>query len=161
MFGYKLSYRIKVWRVYWRRWKNSLDNHITPDENKISTPFQEKGIKLWRLCLKDNSTKLAFNTNGIRQIEKENLLLVFQHNPSGESVMTIMDINENNKNIYELNILNKQSIYVCDLFDDEMDKRMSLVESTKRQIIETDLDNLLVAQETLLRTKIQKNNSQQ
>ena len=156
MFGYKLGYRIKVWRVYWRRWKNSLDNRITPDENKITTPFQEKGIKLWRLCLKDNATKLAFNTTGIRQIEKENLLLVFQHNSSGESVMTIMDINDSNKNIYELNILNKQSNYVCDLFDDEMDKRMSLVEKTKRQIIETDLDNLLVVQENLLKIKIQK-----
>jgi hypothetical protein len=87
---------------------------------------------------------------------EQNLLLVFQHNPSGESVMTIMDINDNNKNIYELNILNKQSNYVCDLFDDEMDKRMSLVESTKRQIIETDLDNLLVVQENLLKIKIQK-----
>ena len=156
MFRYKLSYRIKVWRVYWRRWKNRLDNSITPDENKIITPFQEKGIKLWRLCLKDSSTKLAFNTNGVRQIEKENLLLVFQHNPSGESVMTIMDIHDSNKNIYELNILNRQSNYVCDLFDDEMDKRMSLVESTKRQIIETDLDNLLVVQENLLKIKVQK-----
>ena len=156
MFRYKLSYRIKVWRVYWRRWKNRLDNSITPDENKIITPFQEKGIKLWRLCLKDSSTKLAFNTNGVRQIEKENLLLVFQHNPSGESVMTIMDINDSNKNIYELNILNRQSNYVCDLFDDEMDKRMSLVDSTKRQIIETDLDNLLVVQENLLKIKVQK-----
>ena len=156
MFRYKLSYRIKVWRVYWRRWKNRLDNSITPDENKIITPFQEKGIKLWRLCLKDSSAKLAFNTNGVRQIEKENLLLVFQHNLSGESIMTIMDINDNYKNIYELNILNRQSNYVCDLFDDEMDKRMSLVESTKRQIIETDLDNLLIVQENLLKIKIQK-----
>ncbi len=156
MFGYKIGYRIKVCRVYWRRWKNRLDNSITPDENKIITPFQEKGIKLWRLCLKDSSTKLAFNTNGVRQIEKENLLLVFQHNLSGESVMTIMDINDNNKNIYELNILNRQSLYVCDLFDDEMDKRMSLVEKTKRQIIETDLDNLVVVQENLLKIKIQK-----
>ena len=156
MLGYTLRYRIKRWRVYWRRWKNSLDNRITPDEYKIVTPFQEKGIKLWRLCLKDNSTKLAFNTNGIRQIEKENLLLVFQHNPSGESVMTIMDISDSSKNIYELNILSKQSAYVCDLFDDEMDKRMSLVESTKREIIETDLDNLLIAQESLLRNKPKK-----
>ena len=156
MFGYKLSYRIKVWRVYWRRWKNRLDNSITPDENKMTTPFQEKGIKLWRLCLKDSAAKLAFNTTGVRQIEKENLLLVFQHNPGGESVMTIMDINESSKNIYELNILTKQSNYVCDLFDDEMDKRMSLVESTKRQIIETDLDNLLIVQENLLKIKIQK-----
>jgi hypothetical protein len=37
-----------------------------------------------------------------------------------------------------------------------MDKRMSLVEKTKRQIIETDLDNLVVVQENLLKIKIQK-----
>ena len=154
MFRYKLRYRIKRLRVYWRRWKDSLDNRITSEENKVLTPFQEKAIKLWRLCLRDKSSKLAFNTNGVRQIEKENLLLVFQHNPSGESVMTIMDINENNKNIYELNILNRQSSYICDIFDDEMDKRMYLVESTKRQIIETDLDKLLVAQENLLKKSI-------
>lgn len=154
MFRYKLRYRIKRLRVYWRRWKDSLDNRITSEENKVLTPFQEKAIKLWRLCLRDKSSKLAFNTNGVRQIEKENLLLVFQHNPSGESVMTIMDINENNKNIYELNILNRQSSYICDIFDDEMDKRMYLVESTKRQIIETDLDKLLVAQENLLKKNI-------
>jgi len=156
MLGYKLSYRMKRWRVYWRRWKNSLDNRITPEEYKIVSPFQEKGIKLWRLCLKDNSAKLGFNTNGVRQIEKDNLLLVFQHNPSGESVMTIMDINSSNKNIYELNIPNKQSNYVCDLFDDEMDKRMSLAERTKRNIIETDLDNLLIVQENLLKNKLKK-----
>jgi hypothetical protein len=156
MLGYKLRYRMKRWRVYWRRWKNSLDNRITPEEYKIVSPFQEKGIKLWRLCLKDNSSKLGFNTNGVRQIEKDNLLLVFQHNPSGESVMTIMDINSSNKNIYELNIPNKQSNYVCDLFDDEMDKRMSLAERTKRNIIETDLDNLLIVQENLLKNKIKK-----
>ena len=156
MFGYRLSYRIKRMRVYWRRWKDSLDNRITPEESRITTPFQEKAIKLWRLCLKDGSTKLAFNTNGIRQIEKENLLLVFQHNSSGESVMTIMDINDSSKNIYELNILSKQSLYVCDLFDDEMDRRMCMADSAKRQMIETDLDNLVLAQEGKLKNKAQK-----
>ena len=108
------------------------------------------------MCLKDTEAKLAFNTNGVRQIEKENLLLVFQHNPSGESVMTIMDINENSKNIYELNILSKQSLYVCDLFDDEMDRRMFMADSAKRHMIETDLDNLVTLQEGKLKNKSPK-----
>ena len=151
-----MSYRIKRLRVHWRRWKSNLDNRITPEESRIVTPFQEKGIKLWRLCLKDTEAKLAFNTNGVRQIEKENLLLVFQHNPSGESVMTIMDINENSKNIYELNILSKQSLYVCDLFDDEMDRRMFMADSAKRHMIETDLDNLVTLQEGKLKNKSPK-----
>jgi hypothetical protein len=156
MFGYRLSYRIKRLRVRWRRWKDSLDNRISPEESRTVTPFQEKAIRLWRLCLKDGESKLAFNTNGIRQIEKENLLLVFQHNSSGESVMTIMDINESSKNIYELNIMSKPSLYVCDLFDDEMDRRMYMADSAKRKMIETDLDNLVTFQEGKLKNKTGK-----
>lgn len=157
MFGYRIGYRIKRLRVHWRRWKNRLDNSITPEESRLLTPFQEKAIKLWRLCLRDREAKLAFNTNGVRQIDKENLLIVFQHNPSGESVLTIMDIDDaKKKNIYELSIPNKHSSYVCGLFDDEMDKRMSIAESTKRQIIETDLDSLLEQQEAKIKNKDKK-----
>ena len=65
MFGYKIGYRIKVWRVYWRRWKNRLDNSITPDENKIITPFQEKGIKLlsYPFCLFYRTDNIMFGNN--------------------------------------------------------------------------------------------------
>jgi hypothetical protein len=152
MFGYKLGYRIKRFKVRWRQWRENIGGKMISDE-RTSTPFQEKAIRLWRLCLKDSESKLAFNTNGIRQIEKENLLLVFQHNSTGESVMTIMDINDNSKNIYELNILSKSSTYVCDLFDDEMDRRMYMADNEKRKMIETDLDNLVTFQEGKLKNK--------
>jgi len=153
MFRYKLSWRFKRLRVRWRQWKRRFDNSITPEQNKTITPFQEKSIRLWKLLLKDKNTKLAFNTFGIRQIEKDNLLLVFQHNPTGESVMTIMDINETSHNLYELHIPVKNSLYVCDLFDGEMDKRMSDTESKKRFIIESDLDKLLQQEEKNLKRK--------
>ena len=149
----KFNWRIKRLRVRWRQWKRRFDNSITPEQNKTITPFQEKSIRLWKLLLKDKNTKLAFNTFGIRQIEKDNLLLVFQHNPTGDSVMTIMDINETNHNLYELHIPVKNSLYVCDLFDDEMDKRMSDTESKKRFIIESDLDKLLQQEEKNLKRK--------
>ena len=152
MFGYKLSYRIKRLRVRWRRWRCSIDEKIIPEEGRTATPFQEKAIRLWRLCLKYQESKLGFNTNGVRQIEKENLLMVFQHNPGGESVMSIVDISDNSKNIYELNILSKPSSYVCDLFDDEMDRRMRIADSAKRKLIETDLDNLVTLQESKLKS---------
>ena len=153
MFGYKISYRFKRLRVKWRQWRNSIGDTMSFDENKVITPFQEKAIRLWKLVLKDSESQLAFNTYGIRQIEKDNLLLVFQHNSAGESVMTIMDTKESNNNLYELHIPLKHSIYVCDLFDGEMDKRMSNVESKKRFIIETDLDNLIKEEEKNLKRK--------
>jgi len=148
----KINWKIKKIRVRWRQWKRKFDSSITLEQKTIS-PFQEKSIRLWKLLLKDKNTKLAFNTYGIRQIEKDNLLLVFQHNPTSESVMTIMDINETNHNLYELNIPVKNSLYVCDLFDDEMDKRMRNVESKKRSIIETDLDNLIKEEEKNIKIK--------
>ena len=153
MFGYKLGYRFKRIRVKWRQWRNSIGNTMSFDENKVITPFQEKAIRLWKLVLKDGESQLAFNTYGIRQVEKGNLLLVFQHNSTGESVMTIMDTKESNNNLYELHIPLKHSIYVCDLFDDEMDKRMNNVETKKRFIIETDLDNLIKEEERNIKRK--------
>ena len=153
MFGYKISYRFKRLRVKWRQWKNSIGDTMSFDENKVITPFQEKAIRLWKLVLKDKDSKLAFNTYGIRQVEKGNLLLVFQHNSTDESTMTIMDTKESNNNLYELHIPLKHSIYVCDLFDDEMDKRMNNVETKKRFIIETDLDNLIKEEERNIKRK--------
>jgi hypothetical protein len=151
MFGYKLSWRLKRLRVRWRKWRRSIDNSIVSSEDKVITPFQEKAIRLWKLVLKDKNSKLAFNTYGIRQIELENLLLVFQHNPTGESIITIMDVNDVNHNLYELHIPVKNSLYICDQFDSEMDKRMNDVENKRRNIIETDLDNLLQQQEKRLK----------
>jgi hypothetical protein len=153
MLGFKLSYRFKRLQVRWRKWRRSIGDTMSFDETKVITPFQEKAIRLWKLVLKDTNSKLAFNTYGIRQIEKDNLLIVFQHNTTGESVMTIMDTKESNNNLYELHIPLKQSMYVCDLFDGEMDKRMNNVESKKRSIIETDLDNLIKEEEKNIKKK--------
>ena len=144
---WKFSWRIKRLRVKCRQWRSSINNSIKPGDN-IVTPFAEKSIRLWKLILKDKTSKMGFNTWGIRQIERGNLLLVFQHNPTSESIMTIMDINDNNHNIYELHINIKQSMHVSELFDNEMDKRMNESESKKRNIIETDLDKLLKEEES-------------
>ena len=154
MFGYKLSYRIKRLRVKWRQWRRSIGDTMSFEESKAITPFQEKAIRLWRLVLKDSDSKLEFNTHGIRQVTKGNLLLVFEHNTTGESIITIMDTKENNNNnLYELHIPLKYSIYICDVFDSEMDKRMNNSESKKRSIIETDLDNLIKEEEKNLKRK--------
>lgn len=151
MFGYKLGYRIKRLRVKWRNWKTRFDNRIGP-ENQLTTAYQEKAIRLWRLVLKDEESKLGVNTNGVRQIERDNLLMVFQYTDGNtDSILTIMNITENGNHIYELHIYPKQSHNVCDYFDDEMDRRMSKSEKTKRIIIETDLDKLVNFQDIKLK----------
>ena len=146
-----ISYKIKKLRVRWRKFTNSFNKRIAPEQSNI-TPYQEKAIRLWKLVLKDKNSKLAVNTYGVRQIEKENLLLVFQCNPNNnDSVLTIMDITENGNNLYELQIPNRKSNQICNYFDDEMERRMNIVETTKRNIIETDLDKLVNYQDLQLK----------
>jgi len=146
MFGYKLGYRIKRLRVKWRQWKKSLDKRISP-EDQTTSPHQDKAIRLWKLLLKDTESKLGISTQGVRQIEKDNLLMVFQYSDSNSnSILSIMDVN-----VYELSIPPKQSITICDYFDDEMDRRMDKSVTTKRIIIETDLDKLVNYQDIQLK----------
>lgn len=151
MFGYKLGYRLKRLKVKWRQWKNSFDKRIGP-EDQTTSPYQDKAIRLWKLTLKDTESKLGVSTQGVRQIEKDNLLIIFQYTDSNSnSILTIMD-----NNVYELSIPPKQSITICDYFDDEMDRRMDKSVSAKRVIIETDLDKLVNSQDIQL--KKQKGN---
>ena len=151
MFGYKLGYRLKRLKVKWRQWKNYFDKRISP-EDQTTSPYQDKAIRLWKLTLKDTESKLGVSTQGVRQIEKDNLLIIFQYTDSNSnSILTIMD-----NNVYELSIPPKQSITICDYFDDEMDRRMNRSVSAKRVIIETDLDKLVNSQDIQL--KKQKGN---
>lgn len=141
--------RFKRIQVLWRKWIKSLDKSITLDNQKLS-PYQEKAIRLWRLCLKDDNTKMAYNTLGVRQIEKDNLFITYTPADNGSYVMTIMDINDDRKNLFEIHIPSKHSEYSIDLFDTEMKKRMMKVENTKRSIIENDIDKLLEKEKSLI-----------
>ena len=144
-----INYKIKKLKVRWRRFIRRFDKGLYPHKEYRISPYQEKGIRLWKLMLKDQNSKLGVNTYGVRQIEKENLLLVFNSigNSNDDSVLTIMDVNESGNNVYELHLGNRQAISICNKFDIEMDRRMYRAESAKRLLIESDLDRLLILQE--------------
>ena len=146
------KFRIKRIQVLWRKWRLSLDKSITMENQKLST-YQEKAIRLWRLCLKDDNTKLAYNTLGIRQLEKENLFITYTPAGNGSYIITIMDISGDRKNLYEVHIPSKHTDYAGDMFDAEMEKRMRKVENTKRAIIESDIDKLIEQEEKILMSK--------
>lgn len=166
MKGYKLysknnnesllgKFRSKRIQVLWRKWTQSVDKSITLDNNKLS-PYQEKVIKLWRLSLKDDNTRLAYNTLGVRQIEKGNLFITYTPVGNGNYTMTIMDIGVDKKNLFEVHIPSKHTQYAEDVFDDEMAKRMKKVENTKRSIIESDIDKLIEEEEKNIVNKHRK-----
>lgn len=147
-----ISYRIKRLKVRWRRFTRRFSPNIYPEKDYRISPYQEKGIRLWRMTLKDPSSRLGVSTFGVRQVDRENLVMVFQDFGAGDdSILTIMDTNDNGNNLYELHISRRHTVMVCEAFDSEMDRRMNRVESAKRLLIESDLDNLLQSQERRMR----------
>lgn len=142
MSRYKFKYRGKRFLVKWYRWRRSIDSRLEPDKAKL-TLFEEKAIRLWRMCLKDKETKLAYNSSGIRQLEKEDLFMIFKPSGNSDYIITIMDITTERKNVYEIHIPSKHAGDVCDYFDIELEKRMRETENAKRSILVDDLDRLL------------------
>ena len=149
-----IDYKIKRLKVRWRRFMRRFDKRLYPEKEHRISPYQEKAIRLWRMTLKDPSSRLGVNTFGVRQVDRENLVIVFQDfgGANDDSVLTIMDTNDNGNNLYELHISKRHAGMVCEAFDDEMDRRMNRVESAKRLLIESDLDNLLKSQEKRMRS---------
>jgi hypothetical protein len=144
-----IKHRYYRFLVRWRKWKQKIE----PIDNTTLRTFEEKSIRLWRYCLKDDETQLTYNSDGVRQIEKDDIIMIFKPNTDHNYLMTIMHVDDDKKNLYEIHIPNRHSIYVCDIFDLEMNKRMGNAENSKRLISENDIDRLIEQQETILRNK--------
>jgi hypothetical protein len=150
-----ISWRIKRLKVSWRRLTRRFGATMYPEKQYKISPYQEKAIRLWKMLLKDKECRLGVNSYGVRQIEKGDLLMVFQsaNGTNDDSVLTIMDVTDSGNNLYELHISYKSACNVCESFDTEMDRRMNDAENIRRSIIETDLDKLLRRQEDRFRSQ--------
>lgn len=152
---YKIKYRVLRGLVMWKNWRQSIDNKMTNERSKIS-PYEEKAIRLWKMLLKDEDTKMSYNSFGVRQIEKENIFMIFQHSGNNDYIMTLMDVNENGRSLYELHFPQKHADIVSDYFDDELERRMKKTENNKRHIIENDIDKLIKVEEDILLNRKKK-----
>ena len=153
---YKINYRWKRARVMWRSWRRSIDNSIKPESSKL-TPYESKGIRLWKICLRDEETQMAYNSYGVRQIEKDNIFIILSPaNGSDKYIMTIMDITSERRSLYELNIEGRHANSTCEAFDIEMEKRMNKAQNSKRDLIETDIDKLIQAQDKIIQKQIKE-----
>jgi hypothetical protein len=147
----RIKYRFKKLRVRWRRWKRSLDNSIKPESSKL-TPYEEKGLRLWKMVIRDEDTQMAYNSYGVRQIEKDTLFITMTpNNGSDRFTMTIMDITSSRRSLYELHVDGKPASAAIESFDVEMQRRMKKVEMSKRNLIETDIDKLIQSQDKSLK----------
>jgi hypothetical protein len=155
----KIKYKYIRFIIKFRNFRESTGSKIINLSERSISPYEEKAIRLWRMLLRDENTKMSYNSNGVRQIEKENVLMVFQHGGGNDYIMTLMDVSETGKSLYELRFPQKHADVVSDYFDDELEKRMKKSENNKRNIIENDIDKLIKEEEIILinRKKIRSN----
>ena len=146
----RFKFRWKRIRVMWRRWKRKVDS-LKPDYS-IQTDYEEKGLRLWKMVIRDEDTQMAYNSEGTRQIEKDTLFItVTPNNSIDRYTMTIMDISGSRRSLYELHVEGKSAAMAIESFDDEMQRRMKKVENNKRRLIETDIDKLIQSQDKSLK----------
>lgn len=141
-----LKYKWLRFRVVLRTLAKSLDDRMSVHDKEL-TPYEEKAIRLWKLLLKDKETQMAFSSSGTRQIQRDNVFMIFQSHGNNDHIMTIVDTTEGRRSLYELHIPQKNAHIVCDYFDDEMERRMAKAEKDARSIIENDIDSLLQIEE--------------
>ena len=125
-----------------------IDSKVTYHEETSISPMQEKAVKLWKLCLRDKTTNISCSiSNQIRQIEKNNLLIILSPLNQIDYLMSILDIDNGKNCIYEIRIGQKLAESVISTFDNENEKRMREGEEERRNSIYNDLDKLLSQQE--------------
>ena len=109
-------------------------------ENKVNSvddlnDLQKNAIKLWVTLLKNPYVKLHSHLSNpsslTRVIEKGSTLIILKQNQN-EYNFTIMD---SNNIFYEVYIPNNQIENVCELFDDECLRRINIIQSSKKEIL--------------------------
>lgn len=152
-------FRFKRIRILWNKWRKSLDKSISMPVEKMSYRA-EKSMRLWKMSLKDPDLKMSLSSNGDRQIERDDLLIILRAINSSDYLMTIMPISEVNgvmtRNLYEVRYSGKNADVICESFDVEMSKRMEKAQNSRITFIEGDLDRLITQTEEMLKDKIKK-----
>lgn len=121
----------------------------------MPSDLEEKVIRLWKLCLKNKSTQISCSIpKQIRQLHKDNMLIILSPLNSIEYLMTIIDTDNTKRCLYEVTITQKQCDVVISAFDTENEKRMRQTEQERRNSIHNDLDSLLKKEEEFLSKKI-------
>jgi hypothetical protein len=138
------------------RFFKRVDNKMTisKDGSKPSD-LEEKAIRLWKLYLRNKSTHISCSIpKQIRQLQKDNMLIIVSPSNSIEYLMTIIDTDTSKRCLYEVPLGQKMSEIVLSAFDAENEKRMRQSEIERRMSIHEDLDYLLKKEESLLPKKV-------
>jgi hypothetical protein len=155
-FRRRNSFRNFLYRNYIKfRWivDGINDKLKAQPENTEILPIQTKSIKLWKLLLRDDKSQISCSLgNRIRQVEKDNMLLILAPINQQDYQLTIMDVDNIKSCLYEIPMYSKLSEVLIEVFDNENEKRMLEGQLEKKQSIHNDLDKLISQQQEYLKS---------
>lgn len=167
MFGF-LIINFILWKIKFvseKRFKYYLlrkfiltNKYFRKIDKKISVIYkdpvgitEEKGVKIWTLCLKSEKSHISYSTiSKIRQIEKDDILIILSPLSNSDYLMEIFGKGDNSF-VYEIQIGPSTFENVISLFDMENDKRMRVIESASRNTVYDQLDVILKREEESLK----------
>lgn len=164
IIGFYLGYRIRFknkralrfflmrkW-IEFNGWFHKIDRKMTVGSHKLN-PMQERASKLWKISLKDKDCILHCSiSTKQRQVQSGSLLIILSPVQVDHSIMTIFDGNDDAKcNFYEVVIPQPHLDLACQQFDDVIDRRMSSLESDRRETVEDIMETMVRRQEEIIR----------
>jgi hypothetical protein len=146
-----LSYKIRFknfnrFKIYvFRKWirfkyKYSKISMTT----KIEAPLVERGIKIWKICVRDKKSELNYSLlSKIRQVKLDNFYLVFTEDAYERGTIRIYNFNESCSSYFECYITKINFEEVADFFDTEVEKRVRITDNNNKNILIDNMDKII------------------
>lgn len=134
-------FKIYVFRK-WIRLKYKYSNiSIKPS---IDAPLVERGIKIWRLCVRDKKSELNYSlVSKIRQVKLNNFYLVFTEDEFERGTIRIYNTDKSCSSYFECYITKNHFEEVADFFDIEVEKRVRIADNLNKSILIDNMDNII------------------
>ena len=104
--------------------------------------LQQKACDLFVNYVKDKDSELLCSIKTSKRHIKNSDVLILLYNSANGYIVTVIDESRGH-NIYDIDLPSDHGFNLCNMFDVEMERKLRASEYDKRNIIVTDLDQLL------------------
>lgn len=154
MFNYLKKKVISYFRLIMIKVSKKINRFLNPsfEEQKSKVellPTESKLLNLWENIIKFEGSRLMYsqasiNSNTTRLIDSGNILLTLEDGGATlGSLISLVDLNEDKKICIEVDLTTTVANLFKISFDEENRKRIKLIESKKRNVLNQSLDEAI------------------
>ena len=110
----------------------------------IEGPLIDRGIKIWKICVRDKKSELNFSpVSKIRQVKLDNFYLVFTEDGYERGTIRVYNFNESCSSYFECYITKNNFEDVADFFDIEVEKRIRITDNNNKNNLINNMDKII------------------